>query len=268
MSRRKRRSRRQNQSATRISDESRDEYDDEIVVQEMNGVHCGDDSGLGSVWEANLRMPAMVQWTGRIQPNTSTMALVSSLDVTPSILSLVFNHTTENRQVFDDNTFDGHDVSKVWLGRDDEYDSDERVLFFWRDGFLLNLAPLGPPYGRFDVVAIKVGRVKAWYWTKSAHYNNDVEVYHYPPLLFDTILDPAEAFPIEYPFNDTSNKYTHLVHRIDHLMEEHKQDIASSLPYPLTLVRDAKYIPCVNRKTGCRSEPLFSEVEQVVQIHS
>lgn len=239
---------------------------DEIVL-EMDGVHCGDDSGLGSVWEANLRMPAMVQWTGTIQPNTSTMALVSSLDITPTILSLVFNQT-KNRKEDDDIAFDGLDVSAVWLGREDEYNSDERVLFFWRDGFLLNLEPLGPPYGRFDVVAVKVGRIKVWYWTKSAHYNNDVEVYHYPPLLFDTIADPAEAYPIDYPYNDTSNKYSQLVHRIDYLMEEHKQDIASSLPYPLTLARDAKYIPCINRATGCRSEPSFSEIQAGTIIES
>ena len=239
----------------------KNEVEDEIIL-EMDGVHCGDDSGLGSVWEANLRMPAMVQWTGIIPPNTSTTALVSSLDITPTILSLVFNQT-ENRQEYDNIAFDGLDVSSVWLGREDEYNSDERVLFFWRDGFLLNLEPLGPPFGRFDVVAVKVGRIKAWYWTKSAHYNNDAEVHHYPPLLFDTVSDPAEAYPIDYLFNDTSNEYSQLVRRIDYLMEEHQQDIASSLPNPLTLARDAKYIPCINRTTGCRSEPLlFQEIQQ------
>jgi hypothetical protein len=161
-----------------------------------------------------------------------------------------------------DTNFDGQDVSAVWLDREEEYDDDKRVLFFWRDGFLLNLEPLGPPFGRFDVVAVKVGRIKAWYWTKSAHYNKDVEVYHYPPLLFDTISDPAEAYPIEYPHNDTSNNYSQLVHRIDYLIDEHKRDVASSLPYPLTLERDAKYIPCINRTTGCRSESSFTELQQ------
>jgi hypothetical protein len=37
----------------------------------------------------------------------------------------------------------------------------------FRDGPLPNL------YGRFDVVAAKVGRYKAWFSTKTAHYNND-----------------------------------------------------------------------------------------------
>jgi C-terminal region of aryl-sulfatase len=233
---------------------------DREIVQSMDGVHCGDDSGLGSMWEANVRMPAMIQWSGMIRPNTSTVALVSSLDITPTILSLVFG-TEESKKYNDDKSsiiFDGQDVSSVWLGHDDEYDSNERVLFFWRDGFLINVEPLGPPYGRYDVVAVKVGRIKAWYWTKSAHYNSDIEVYHHPPLLFDTISDPAEAYPIQYQYNDTSNKYTQLVQRMDHLIEGHKRDIASSYPYPLTLQRDAKYIPCIDPETGCRSTPLTS----------
>jgi arylsulfatase A-like enzyme len=153
-----------------------DEEENEIVF-EMDGVHCGEDSGLGSVWEANLRMPAMIQWSGTIAPNTSTDALVSSLDITPTILSLIFGTDNDNtddsivsstvtaNHQYDDVIFDGQDVSSVWLRREGEYDSDGRVLFFWRDGFLLNLQPLGPPYGRFDVVAVKVGRIKLWYYT-------------------------------------------------------------------------------------------------------
>jgi arylsulfatase A-like enzyme len=259
------------------NNDDNDNETDEEIVQSMDGVHCGDDSGLGSIWEANVRMPAMIQWNNHIQPNTSSIALVSSLDITPTILSLVFGPEQDNNlnsgsnennnNEYDNNImFDGKDVSSVWLGLNgdndddvDTYDSNnERVLFFWRDGFLLSSEPLGPPYGRYDVVAVKVGRIKVWYWTKSAHYNNDKEKYHYPPLLFDTISDPGEAYPIKYEFNDTSNKYTQLVLRVDDLVEEHKKDIASSYPYPLTLKRDSKYIPCIDPSTGCRSSPLVS----------
>jgi C-terminal region of aryl-sulfatase len=226
---------------------SSDEYDDKLSV---DGVHCGEDSGLGSVWEANLRMPTLMQWPAKIPANTSSMALVSSLDITPTFLSLVFGNASIQNDQFD---FDGLDISAVVLGRDHEYNSDQRVLFFWRDGFLLDPTPLGPPYGRFDVVAVKVGRIKAWFWTKSAHYNFDFEVYHDPPLLFDTIEDPAEAFPIAFPHNDTSNEYAQLVQRMHLLVVKHKLDVASFDPYPLTLPRDSKNIPCVDPSTGCRT---------------
>ena len=227
------------------SDEEANDHD-----MSVDGVHCGEDSGLGSVWEANLRMPTLIQWPGKIPSNTSSMALVSSLDITPTILSLVFGQSSMQKEEF---VFDGQDIRSVLFGHDDKYDSDARVLFFWRDGFLLDSTPLGPPYGRFDVVAVKVGRIKAWFWTKSAHYNADVEAYHDPPLLFDTIVDPAEAYPISFPHNDSSNEYTQLIQRIRLWVEEHKKDVAAFHPYPLTLERDSKNIPCADRSTGCRT---------------
>jgi len=229
----------------------------------MEGVPCGEDTGLGSVWEANLRMPALARWPGKIAPGTNTSALVSSLDLVPTILSIVANDsaTTDFAGASNDTAsapspplFDGEDISAVLFGDEqNNYDSDNRILFFWRDGFLLDNSPLGPPYGRFDVVAVKVGRIKAWYWTKSAHYNPDVEQYHDPPLLFDTLADPAEASPIEYPHDDEDNYYARLVRRIHVLVAEHKNAMGDM--YPLALQRDPRYIPCVDPATGCRTVP-------------
>ena len=214
----------------------------------MDGVHCGEDVGLGSVWEANLRMPALAKWPGRIAEGSHTDAMVSSLDLVPTILSIV-GHSTNQKMGTE---FDGVDISSVLFDKEeDKYESDNRVLFFWRDGFLLDYAPLGPPYGRFDVVAVKVGRIKAWFWTKSGHYNPDVEKYHDPPLLFDTLADPGEASPITYDPNDVNSYYAQLVQRIHQLVAEHKADLGNI--YPLTLVRDSRYIPCVDPSTGCRT---------------
>ena len=223
-------------------------FADDDNVLSVDGVHCGEDSGLGSTWEANLRMPALVMWPGKIEANTSTVALVSSLDLVPTLLSIV--------GISDEaDLFDGVDISSVLFGTEPDYDSDNRVLFFWRDGFLLNTSPLGPPYGRFDVVAVKVGRIKAWYWTKSAHYNADFEEFHDPPLLFDTIADPGEAFPIDYPHDDDTGYYVQLVKHIDQLVQVHKSEINGAHLSPLTLRRDPRYVPCVDPATNCRTLP-------------
>jgi hypothetical protein len=115
------------------------------------------------------------------------------------------------------------------------------------------LAPLGPPYGRFDVVAVMVGRIKAWFWTKSAHYNDDIEQLHYPPLLFDTITDPADAYPIEYSYQNVTSPYRRLVDRIPRLVQAHKRSIGDQM-YPLTLSRDSRYIPSVNATRKCRTD--------------
>lgn len=192
-------------------------------------------------------MPTLARWPGVISEGTSTEALVSSLDLVPTILSIVGKQTNQKVAA----SLDGVDISPVLFGREEQYDSDNRTLFFWRDGFLLDNAPLGPPYGRFDVVAVKVGRIKAWIWTKSAHYNPDVEQYHDPPLLFDTMADPGESSPVAYDKHDPNNYYVRLVQRILKLVAEHKAEMGNI--YPLALERDPRYIPCVDPATGCRT---------------
>lgn len=201
----------------------------------LDGVHCGEDTGLGSTWEANLRMPALARWPGHIAAHTETMKMVSTLDVLPTILSVIGRTVPDN--------VDGKDITPVLAGNEGEED-DERALFFWRDGF--REGPLPPPYGRFDVVAAKLGRFKAWLWTKSAHYNADDEIRHDPPLLFDVLVDPAEAFPLD------ANDHMDLLSRIVDLVDEHKKSV--DWTFPLALPTEAKWIPCVDPTTGCRTE--------------
>ena len=45
---------------------------------ELDGVHCGEDTGLGGVWEANLRMPALARFPGKIKAGSQSHAMVSS----------------------------------------------------------------------------------------------------------------------------------------------------------------------------------------------
>lgn len=181
-------------------------------------------------------MPAVARWPGKIAAGTESMTLVSTLDVLPTVLSLLGKGSISKE-------LDGIDISPVLFGQAANSEDSDRVLFFWRDGF--RDGPLGPPYGRFDVVAAKLGRIKAWFSTKSAHYNNDVEVYHDPPLLFDTLADPAEAYPLD------PNDYTELIDRIRSFVQHHKESVGWT--YPLALARDPAYIPCVDKETGCRT---------------
>lgn len=204
------------------------------TAREVDGVHCGEDVGLGSVWEANLRMPAVARWPGRIPAGSESMNLLSTLDVVPTIVSFLGKKL---------DGLDGEDVSAVLFGGETKV-GDERALFFWRDGF--EEGPLDPPFGRFDVAAVKLGRYKAWFWTKSAHYNDDIEMFHDPPLLFDVLMDPAEAFPLD------SLEHAHVITKIKHLAERHKNTIERG--NPLTLARDPRWIPCANPGTKCRTD--------------
>jgi arylsulfatase A-like enzyme len=225
---------------------------------ELEGVPCGDDTGLGSVWEANLRMPAVARFPGQIPPNSDTDVLISTLDVIPTFLSWIGRSEPNN--------LDGKDMSHFLRG--EQTDAEQpRILYFWRDGF--GSGPLPAPYGRFDVAAVsrqhseiarhtealtsspsyitqvKYGKLKAWFWTKSAHYNADVEAYHDPPLLFDVLSDPAESTPLD------PAQYQEEIQFIKDMVENHKRSLDGSIP--LCLDADPKYLPCVDRATGCRT---------------
>ena len=141
-------------------------------------------------------MPAIVRWKGGGVPEGKTSSeMVSTLDVLPTVLSMIGKDIPNGSEV------DGIDVTDVFLGQvqssssslplregeDNQNETSrrrsERAIFFWRDGF--KTGPLPAPFGRFDVVAMKIGWYKLWFWTKSSHYNADEEVYHDPPLIFD-----------------------------------------------------------------------------------
>lgn len=206
---------------------------------EVEGIHCGEDTGLGSAWEANVRMPAIVRWkSGGIPAGKESLETVSTLDVLPTVLSII------GRKFLDGDNFDGVDVKHVFFGRENP-DLNDRAIFFWRDGF--RDGPLPAPFGRFDVAAVKLGWIKVWFWTKSSHHNDDEEVFHDPPLLFDVLNDPAEAHPLD------PSKFSDIINRAQSLVSEHKESV--DWVRPLTLSRNPKFLPCSNVDSGCRADP-------------
>ena len=212
---------------------------------EVEGIHCGEDTGLGSAWEANVRMPAIVRWkSGGIPSGEVSTEMVSTLDVLPTVLSVIGRKLDEG-----EGNFDGIDVKDVFLGKNQSNANNERAIFFWRDGF--RDGPLPAPFGRFDVVAVKLGWFKLWYWTKSSHHNDDEEVFHDPPLIFDVLNDPAEAYPLD------PSEFSDLIERAQSLLLDHKESV--NWIGPLTLSRDPKFIPCSNAKDGCRTTPPLLE---------
>jgi len=211
------------------------------TTYEVEGVHCGEDSGLGSAWEANVRMPAIVRWKGGNVPvGEVSYEMVSTLDVLPTVLSIV------GKEIPSEN-IDGVDVSDIFLGNQNHFEGEQgRPIFFWRDGF--RTGPLPPPFGRFDVVAMKLGWYKLWFYTKSSHYNADEEVYHDPPLLFNVFDDPGEAYPLD------PKEHWELIDDALRLLYDHKNSVHWTRP--LTLSRDPRYIPCSNVASGCRTATL------------
>ncbi len=67
---------------------------------EVMGVPCGEDSGSGSAWEANFRMPAIVRWRGGdVTEGETSSAMISTLDVLPTALSIIGKDTPNGSEV-------------------------------------------------------------------------------------------------------------------------------------------------------------------------
>ena len=74
---------------------------------EIDGVPCGDDTGLGLAWEVNIRMPAIARWKNGVVPVGKSDEMVSTLDVVPTVLSILGKDIPEDG--------DGVDVTSTFL---------------------------------------------------------------------------------------------------------------------------------------------------------
>lgn len=220
------------------------------IVGDVDGVACGDDVGLGSTWEVNLRLPAIARWPKRIRSGSASRELVSTLDVLPTVLALARVEPPPTR------TFDGIDISTIlFTAQEDGHrqsfgPSPDRPLFFWRDGgatapaeWVTQASPAVPPAHAPQLFAVKIGRYKAHLQTKSAT-GSDAAVVHDPPLLFDVLADPAEQFPLDVL------QHTVLVRQVKTAAQTHMQSIEWA--QPLTIETDYRYAICANASNACR----------------
>ena len=201
---------------------------------EVDGIRCEYDVGLGSTWEANLRMPAIARWPGHIAAGAASLALVSTLDVLPTALALAHAEVPAGR------VLDGIDISSVLFGG---AEPANRTLFFWRDGGSADASTwLGAtPPNAPQLFAVKLGRHKIHLQTKSAT-GDDAAVVHSPPLLFDVLADAAEAYPID----DAP-----LVELMVAQAKAHMQSIVWASA--LTLETDPRFAICANASNACRT---------------
>ena len=165
--------------------------------------------GKGSTWEGGLRSPSFVFWPGQIAPFTRTSAMLSSLDVLPTLVALAqqqggggvsgaspsSSSSSSSPAAQGVNVvLDGMDCSEVLLGSSSSSPNwRHNVLFpFWN----------GPDFSK-PGTEIYAGRYNQYkiHWVTSmglvsgTHLLNQT-MRHDPPLVFDVDSDPAEAFAL------------------------------------------------------------------------
>lgn len=81
-----------------------------------------------TTWEGGVRVPAILRWPGMIAPGTTCDAMLSEMDLLPTLVNLVGGTVPTDRKI------DGLNIWPVVTGQSKE--SPHEALYFWRAGGL------------------------------------------------------------------------------------------------------------------------------------
>lgn len=155
--------------------------------------------GKGTTWEGGMREPAIAWWPGTIAAGRVETAVVSTMDVFPTVLALAGADLPRDRVI------DGRNILPLLTGESDSVPDDP--LFY---------------YNGAQLYAVREGPWKAHFVTKRA-YRRDLELTrHDPPLLFNLDVDPSEQY-------DVAAEHPEVVARLVAAAAAHK---AALEPYP------------------------------------
>ncbi|XP_072524260.1 arylsulfatase G isoform X2 [Salminus brasiliensis] len=194
----------------------------------------GGGSAKRTTWEGGHRVPTLVSWPGKISPNTTSSALLSGLDIFPTVLSLAGVEPPSDRR------YDGIDITNVLL-----HDAET--------GHESLMHPNSGAAGQFgDLQTVRVGRHKAFYITGGAEAcggGTGVPELHDPPLIFDLAKDEAE----ESALDPASEEYLAALKEVESKREALLWDIAtdnvSTADYTVTQAA----VPCCQpHNPACR----------------
>jgi arylsulfatase A-like enzyme len=149
--------------------------------------------GKGSTWEGGMREPTVFWWPGKLAPGI-VHDMGSTLDLLPTALKLAELPLPADR------TFDGFDLTPVLFGTG----SSPRNKMFYYHGAQL--------------YAVRQGRYKAHFLTKTSYVGQKEPVRHDPPLLYDLLEDPAEKHNI-------APRHPKIVKTLTALARRHRADI-------------------------------------------
>ena len=132
--------------------------------------------GKGTTWEGGMRVPALAWRPGTIPAGSVNSALVTAMDVFPTVLGMA------GVPVPDDRVIDGMDIGPILRGSEEE--ARDMILY----------------YRGTRIFAARVGPWKAHFITQRAYIGDD-PVPRDPPVLYHLEHDPGEQFDVsaEHP---------------------------------------------------------------------
>ncbi|XP_043761654.1 arylsulfatase G isoform X3 [Cervus elaphus] len=187
-----------------------------------------------TTWEGGHRVPALAYWPGRVPVNVTSAALLSVLDIFPTVLALAGAPLPGGRR------FDGLDVSQVLFGR---AQTGHRALFHPNSGAAGEDGALQ---------TIRLERYKAFYVTGGARACDGSvgpERRHEQPLIFDLEADLAEAAPLA----GGGAEYRAVLPRVAAALAGALDDIARDRVSRADYSQDPSVRPCCDpRRPACR----------------
>ncbi|XP_066092243.1 arylsulfatase G isoform X13 [Saccopteryx bilineata] len=199
-------------------------------------VHQGGSPAKQTTWEGGHRVPAVAYWPGSIPFNVTSTALLSVLDIFPTVVALAGATLPRGRR------FDGLDASEVLFGRSQ---TGHRVLFHPNSG-------AAGAYGALQTV--RLGQYKAFYITGgAAACDGSVgpAQSHEPPLVFNLEDDVAEAVPLD----TGSAEYWSVLPMVREALAGVLRDIADDNTSRADYAQDPSAAPCCDpHHVACRCQ--------------
>lgn len=128
--------------------------------------------GKKTTYEGGMRVPAIAWWPGTVPTNNSSEAIISVMDLFPTVLHLA------NAKLPEDKVLDGQDIYPVLTGKKE---AENRIIYY---------------YNRSDLFAIRKGSWKAHFVIKSSESRNEAGIKQDPLLLYNLDIDPSERFNV------------------------------------------------------------------------
>ncbi|XP_043352333.1 arylsulfatase G isoform X2 [Dermochelys coriacea] len=202
----------------------------------------GGSAAKRTTWEGGHRVPALAYWPGRIPANVSSIALLSTTDIFPTLVSLAKASLPPNRR------FDGSDVSEILFGQSHQ---GHKTLFHPNSGAAGKDG---------EIKALRLAQYKAFYTTggaKACDGSIGLEEHHHPPLIFNLDHDIQEQVPLDVK----TGEYRAVLPAITRAVTDFLQDIASDNISTADYSHDPAVTPCCNpqhivcRCQACCSSP-------------
>ncbi|XP_039261715.2 arylsulfatase-like [Styela clava] len=212
---------------------------------------CGDGGSPGvfrggktTTWEGGIRVPAVAWWPGTIKPGVVSNAVVSSLDIFPTVLKIAGSNYIKRRNL----TIDGQVNDEVIKGLKSK--SYDETLFFYYNGVLTSARHQQYKINFYkfrsivDIMEELDETIRCDYTSsivKDAVFDIENKVSKQDtPLIYDIEKDPQESSPLD----SESKEYKRVIKLVDKRVQAHNASILaveSEIDKPYT--NDA---PCCN----------------------